>query len=105
MFQTVLFGENLCTCISSFFFFFFGDPMCPILCSIGVFIAGLDAGLVYKSFHKMAGQWIPDDLLTLSPKIKSMVKNTTTYTVQFNHHILVSIVRVCVCVCVCVLCL
>ena len=36
----------------------------------------------------MGGQWIPDDLMALSPKIKNMFENTTT--VQFNHRILVS---------------
>ena len=56
--------------------------------TIGAFVAGLDAGLVYNSFPKMGGQWIPDDLMTLSPKIKNVFENTTT--VQFNHRILVS---------------
>ncbi|XP_003387082.1 PREDICTED: cytochrome c oxidase assembly protein COX15 homolog [Amphimedon queenslandica] len=52
----------------------------------GAFVAGLDAGLVYNSFPKMAGQWIPDDILALSPKIKNFFENPTT--VQFDHRIL-----------------
>ena len=55
---------------------------------LGAFVAGLDAGLVYNSFPKMAGQWIPDDILALSPKIKNFFENPTT--VQFDHRILVS---------------
>ena len=56
---------------------------------LGAFVAGLDAGLVYNSFPKMAGQWIPDDILALSPKIKNFFENPTT--VQFDHRILVGL--------------
>lgn len=51
-------------------------------------MAGLDAGLVYNSFPKMADRWIPDDLLAFSPTFKNIFENPTT--VQFNHRILVS---------------
>lgn len=54
----------------------------------GAFVAGLDAGLVYNSFPKMADRWIPDDLLAFSPTFKNIFENPTT--VQFNHRILVS---------------
>ncbi|KJE91463.1 cytochrome c oxidase assembly protein [Capsaspora owczarzaki ATCC 30864] len=52
----------------------------------GAFVAGLDAGLVYNSFPKMADKWIPDDLLVLKPTIRNFFENVTT--VQFDHRIL-----------------
>ena len=55
----------------------------------GAFVAGLDAGLTYNSWPKMADKWIPDDLLAISPKWKNIFENTTT--VQFDHRLLVCI--------------
>ncbi|KAI6646159.1 Cytochrome c oxidase assembly protein COX15-like [Oopsacas minuta] len=52
----------------------------------GALVAGLDAGLVYNSFPKMANKWIPDDILALNPKIKNIFENPTT--TQFNHRVL-----------------
>ncbi|KAK9874920.1 hypothetical protein WA026_005736 [Henosepilachna vigintioctopunctata] len=52
----------------------------------GAFVAGLDAGLVYNSFPKMADKWIPDDILAMSPKLINITENHTT--VQFNHRVL-----------------
>ncbi|XP_049776248.1 cytochrome c oxidase assembly protein COX15 homolog [Schistocerca cancellata] len=52
----------------------------------GAFVAGLDAGLVYNSFPKMADRWIPDDILAYSPPLSNITENPTT--VQFNHRIL-----------------
>ncbi|ODM89273.1 Cytochrome c oxidase assembly protein COX15 [Orchesella cincta] len=52
----------------------------------GAFVAGLDAGLVYNSFPKMADKWIPDDILALDPAWKNFTENPTT--VQFDHRIL-----------------
>lgn len=52
----------------------------------GAFVAGLDAGLVYNSFPKMADRWIPDDILAFSPTLKNFTENPTT--VQFDHRIL-----------------
>lgn len=52
----------------------------------GAFVAGLDAGLVYNSFPKMADKWIPDDLLAFSPILKNFFENPTT--VQFDHRVL-----------------
>lgn len=49
-------------------------------------MAGLDAGLVYNSFPKMADRWIPDDILALTPKLSNFTENPTT--VQFDHRIL-----------------
>lgn len=55
---------------------------------VGAFVAGLDAGLVYNSFPKMAGAWIPDDIFAFSPKITNFTENPTT--VQFDHRLLVN---------------
>lgn len=52
----------------------------------GAFVAGLEAGLVYNSFPKMADKWIPSDLLAFSPRLKNFTENPTT--VQFDHRIL-----------------
>lgn len=49
-------------------------------------MAGLDAGLVYNSFPKMADKWIPSDILAFSPTIRNFTENPTT--VQFDHRIL-----------------
>ena len=50
-------------------------------------MAGLDAGLVYNSFPKMAGRWVPEDIASLSPAPVNICENPTT--VQFNHRWLV----------------
>ncbi|XP_053696811.1 cytochrome c oxidase assembly protein COX15 homolog [Sabethes cyaneus] len=52
----------------------------------GAFVAGLDAGLIYNSFPKMADRWIPTDILALSPTLRNFTENPTT--VQFEHRIL-----------------
>ncbi|XP_071491615.1 heme A synthase COX15-like [Diadema antillarum] len=52
----------------------------------GAFVAGLDAGLVYNSFPKMADKWIPEDVMAFDPKYKNIFENPTT--VQFDHRIL-----------------
>lgn len=49
----------------------------------GAFVAGLDAGLVYNSFPKMADRWIPSDILAYSPRLRNFTENPTT--VQFDH--------------------
>lgn len=51
----------------------------------GALVAGLDAGLVYNSFPKMADRWIPTDILSMSPKWKNFFENATT--VQFDHRL------------------
>lgn len=53
---------------------------------LGAFVAGLDAGLVYNSFPKMADKWIPSDILAFSPTLRNFTENPTT--VQFDHRIL-----------------
>ncbi|XP_011702299.1 PREDICTED: cytochrome c oxidase assembly protein COX15 homolog [Wasmannia auropunctata] len=52
----------------------------------GALVAGMDAGLIYNTFPRMADKWIPDDLLGLSPVLKNFTENPTT--VQFDHRIL-----------------
>lgn len=52
----------------------------------GAFVAGLDAGLVYNSFPKMADRWIPTDILAFSPALRNFTENPTT--VQFDHRVL-----------------
>ncbi|KAL3865180.1 hypothetical protein ACJMK2_006797 [Sinanodonta woodiana] len=49
----------------------------------GAFVAGLDAGLTYNSWPKMADKWIPDDLLAYTPTWTNFFENPTT--VQFIH--------------------
>lgn len=55
----------------------------------GALVAGLDAGLIYNTFPKMADKWIPDDILAKSPVWKNFTDDPTT--VQFDHRILVSV--------------
>ena len=52
----------------------------------GAFVAGLDAGLTYNSFPKMADRWIPTDLWSLEPTWTNFFENPTM--VQFQHRIL-----------------
>lgn len=52
----------------------------------GAFVAGLDAGLVYNSFPKMADRWIPTDLFTIEPTWRNFFENPTM--VQFQHRVL-----------------
>lgn len=51
----------------------------------GAFVAGLDAGLTYNTFPKMADRWLPTDLFALSPWLSNFTENPTT--VQFDHRI------------------
>ena len=52
-------------------------------------MAGLDAGLTYNTYPKMADKWVPDDLVSdyIEPKYKNIFENPTT--VQFDHRLLV----------------
>lgn len=52
----------------------------------GALVAGMDAGLIYNTFPKMADKWIPQDILALSPALKNFTENPTT--VQFDHRVL-----------------
>lgn len=49
----------------------------------GAFVAGLDAGLTYNTWPKMADRWIPSDMWVFDPKWKNIFENPTF--VQFNH--------------------
>lgn len=55
----------------------------------GALVAGIEAGLVYNSFPKMADRWIPSDLFAYEPFWSNFVENPTT--VQFDHRLLVSV--------------
>ncbi|VDM19370.1 unnamed protein product [Hydatigera taeniaeformis] len=52
---------------------------------VGAFVAGLDAGLTYNSWPKMADRWVPDDLLVAryGSTLRNLVENPTA--VQFMH--------------------
>ncbi|MCP9261590.1 putative uncharacterized protein psbx [Dirofilaria immitis] len=50
---------------------------------MGAFVAGLDAGLVYNSWPKYAGNWLPEDLWLKNPKWRNIFENPTT--AQFMH--------------------
>lgn len=52
----------------------------------GAFVAGLDAGLVYNSFPKMADRWIPTDLFAIEPAWRNFFENPVM--VQFQHRLL-----------------
>lgn len=54
----------------------------------GAFVAGMDAGLIYNTFPKMANKWIPDDMFVISPTWKNFTENPAT--LQFDHRFLVS---------------
>ncbi|GFT14201.1 cytochrome c oxidase assembly protein COX15 homolog [Nephila pilipes] len=56
------------------------------ICFIGAFVAGIEAGLVYNTWPKMADRWIPSDIAAFSPKWRNITENPTT--TQFNHRIL-----------------
>lgn len=49
----------------------------------GALVAGMEAGLTYNSWPKMADRWIPTDLFAKSPVWKNFIHNSTT--VQFDH--------------------
>ncbi|KAG5323430.1 COX15 protein, partial [Pseudoatta argentina] len=44
----------------------------------GAFVAGMDAGLIYNTFPKMANKWIPDDILAISPVLRNFTENPAT---------------------------
>lgn len=49
----------------------------------GALVAGMEAGLTYNSWPKMADRWIPTDLFAKHPTWKNFIHNSTT--VQFDH--------------------
>ena len=52
----------------------------------GGFVAGLDAGMMYNTFPKMLGAWIPAGLMENSPWWLNFFENRLT--VQFDHRVL-----------------
>lgn len=49
----------------------------------GALVAGMEAGLTYNSWPKMADRWIPTDLFAKNPIWRNFLYNSTT--VQFDH--------------------
>lgn len=49
----------------------------------GALVAGMEAGLTYNSWPKMADRWLPSDLFAKNPVWKNFFENSTT--VQFDH--------------------
>lgn len=49
----------------------------------GALVAGMEAGLTYNSWPKMADRWIPTDLWAKDPMWRNFLYNSTT--VQFDH--------------------
>lgn len=52
----------------------------------GAFVAGLDAGLVYNSWPKMADRWVPSDMLRMTPVWRNIFENHSM--TQFQHRML-----------------
>ncbi len=52
----------------------------------GAFTAGLKAGYGWNTFPKMAGQWVPNGLFSISPWYMNLTENN--FTVQFIHRML-----------------
>lgn len=52
----------------------------------GALVAGNDAGRAYNTYPKMGDEWIPSEIMELSPWQRNLTENTAT--VQFNHRIL-----------------
>ena len=52
----------------------------------GAFTAGLKAGYGWNTFPKMAGQWIPNQLFSVTPWYLNFIEDN--FTVQFIHRIL-----------------
>ena len=49
----------------------------------GAMVSGLDAGIGYNTFPKMAGEWVPPYMFILKPAWFNLFENNTT--VQFLH--------------------
>jgi cytochrome c oxidase assembly protein subunit 15 len=65
----------------------FNVAMVGITAMTGALVAGRDAGLIYKTFPTMDGDWIPPDLLKLQPTIRNFLENDAT--IQFTHRVMV----------------
>ncbi len=62
---------------------------------LGGLVAGLDAGFAYNTFPLMAGQWIPDNIMSLTPWLSNFFENPTT--VQFCHRLVATLTLIGVC--------
>jgi heme a synthase len=52
----------------------------------GALVAGNDAGRAYNTYPKMGDEWIPSEIMELSPWHRNFIENSAT--VQFNHRLL-----------------
>ena len=52
---------------------------------LGAMVAGLDAGLIYNSFPRMGGNWLPADIWVLVPGWRNLLENPAT--LQFAHRL------------------
>lgn len=52
----------------------------------GAYVAGNDAGRAFNTFPKMGDDWIPEDILAMTPTWRNFFENTAT--VQFDHRVL-----------------
>lgn len=52
----------------------------------GAYVAGNDAGRAFNTFPLMGEEWIPSDILAMSPTWRNFFENTST--VQFQHRVL-----------------
>jgi heme a synthase len=57
---------------------------------LGALVAGLRAGLVYNTWPRMDGRWLPTGLFPLQPAIRSVFDDVTT--VQFDHRMIAYVV-------------
>lgn len=61
-----------------------------LMIASGGLVAGTHAGLIFNTFPKMGGDWIPDMLLSMTPAWKNFFENTVT--IQFVHRCLAWVV-------------
>ncbi len=57
---------------------------------LGAFVAGMRAGLAHNTWPLMAGQWLPEGLLVMTPWWRNLFENALT--VQFDHRILAYVI-------------
>lgn len=60
----------------------------------GGFMAGTHAGHIFNTFPKMGDNWIPGQLMALSPWWRNFFENTVT--IQFQHRIQAAITLACI---------
>ena len=61
-----------------------------LMITTGGFVAGTHAGFIFNTFPTMAGQWLPDQLFSLSPLWRNFFENPIA--IQFIHRVLAVVV-------------